>query len=134
MGLQQPFVEQWNEGNLTKVIAEVVMPASYGAGGLAILASELGQAKILGAKILGVNTAGIGANWVWNQQTGKMMCILPTGGADTSPSTLAAPAIADSGSGGDSDTFAITPGIGKEIAATADLSGVTLTVEFACIA
>jgi len=133
MAITRPFLEQWMEGNVCKIIADVVLPTSYAAGGMSITAGDLGMAKILGARQLGVVTAGVGALYVWNQTTGKLMVILPTGGAEASPTTLAAPAIAEAGSGGDSADFTIVPGVGKEIAATANLSSVTVRMEFTCI-
>lgn len=133
MALTRPFLEQWNEGNVAKIIADLVLPSSYAAGGVPITAGDLGMSKIIGARELGVVTGGVGALYRWNTSTGKLMVILPTGGADTSPTTLAAPGVVLAAGSGTPDSATITPGVGKEIAATADLGAITVRLEFTCI-
>lgn len=147
MGLQRPFVDQWNEGPITKIVANYTLQTSYAAGGVAITPGELGMSKILGINVLGVNTAGIGLNHVWNKQTAKLMAIFPTGGAAASPTTLIQPATgvvvavpaggvavtSDAAQPDLAETVTQTPGLGKEVAATADLSSIELALEITCI-
>jgi len=72
------------EGATPTVVAQVTLDNSYPAGGygsaLGFSAQALGLRLILGFEVIGVNTAAIAADYIWNTQTQKLQVLGTTAG------------------------------------------------------
>ena len=67
------------------VFYDVLCDSSYSAGGYAIASADVGLGYLYGAQVLGLNTAGAGFVFQWNQQTGKLQAFV----AGTTSGTIA---------------------------------------------
>ena len=107
---------------------------SYPSGGYAISPANIGFTKILGAVMIGANSAAAGGILpVWNQGTGKLQLFYPTGGGVAAPGSLADPIVntgAVTASAVDAATPNIVPGRGKELLATTNVSTLSYIFEF----
>lgn len=124
----------------------VTGPASYVAGGDALTAAQLGFGNEITQIQSAVTSTGLLA--VWDKTNGKLQFFYPTGGAATSPASVADPAAAIGGTAAvksgastasavdsttpnvelSSVTSTLTPGRGKEVKAATDLSGTTVVM------
>lgn len=116
---------------------DVTLETSYVGGGTTITPANVGLRTIFGARIIGGNTTAKSLQYYLDTTTTpgsvKLLCLFPTGGATTSPTALADPKSttgASTASAVNATTPDITPGQGKEVAATADLHAGVVRIEF----
>lgn len=114
-------------GHKKRKLIDVTLDDSYPANGYTLDEFRVAVGPIEQAQQVGGNIASAGL--LFNYVSGKLVVMYPTGGAEDSPSALAAPAITEGGSGGDSATFTIVPGVGKQVLATTDLSTITVRLQ-----
>lgn len=118
-------------GDRRFVTADVTLSASYAVGG------ETGLLALMGLKstdwLKCENMDGL--IFEWDETNGLLLALFPTGGGATAPTTLIQPdATVDAGatpvtsSAANGAIATVTPGISKEVAATADLSAVTTRI------
>lgn len=120
-------IELFNMGSKKAALVDVTGDASYPAGGYAPDPVLFGMSKVQGAYVIGGNAAAGTVILHWDTVNSKLMIVYPTGGATASPAALAAPALT---AGGAVDNNAITPGQGKQIAASTDVTSLTWRVVF----
>lgn len=113
-------------GRFRSVIADVTFDNSYATGGEPIAPADVGLRQILGARHIGGNAAHPKLIYGWDTTNNKLLAFFPTGGGGTSPTSLADPTITAGGTG----QAPIIPGQGKEVGPTADLTSITVRVEF----
>jgi len=120
-------------GRFRSVMYDMAFDNSYPAGGEAITPANVGLSKILGVTVKGGNAAHPKLIYGWDTTNNKLLAFFPTGGATAAPTSLANPIVTTgsaTASAVDAVTPNITPGQGVEVGATADLSSITLRVEF----
>ena len=120
-------------GKHRRVVYDVTLDSSYPAGGEAITAAEVGLRVIEGARFIGFNAAASLMLLAWDPTNGKVIVNYPTGGATAAPAALADPISttgASTASAVDATQPNITPGRGKEVLATTDLSTLVTRMEF----
>lgn len=117
-----------NLGNMRTVQYDIAFDDSYPTGGESVAAASVGLRKIEGAFCIGGAAAAGALLWFFDVVNSKIVALQPTGGGGTNPTTLAAPIVSSgesTASAVDATTPTIVPGIGKEVADTADLSAYT---------
>lgn len=119
-------------GDRRYVTADVTFSTSYAAGG------DTGLLALLGLKttdwLKAENKSGL--QFEWDEANGLLLAIFPSGGDTTSPTALDDPIVtagSDTASAVEGTTPLITPGVGKEVAATADLSALVGAVRVAAV-
>jgi hypothetical protein len=115
--------------------AKLVGPTSYSTGGVPVTASLFNLSVLDHVIIQGVTGAFLDANW--DDVNKKIILSYPTGGA-TAPASLSAPAATSTPASGATavTSSAAQPaipvtfvaGLGKEVAASTDVSSVTVKV------
>lgn len=105
---------------------DVTFDSSYPTGGETLAASLVDLNKI--EFVLAAPAAGL--VFEYDHANDKLKAIFPSGGVDAAPTSLSAPTITGTGTAVTGATAAgeFTPGIGKEVGNTADLSSVTTRV------
>jgi hypothetical protein len=128
--------------HLRTSIVDVTLDTSYVAGGYAINARDVGLGTLLGGLILGGNAAGgrvlpwlDHANAAGEEKTSvKLMLYFPSGGGAASPTSLTDPAITSGAvavtSAAANGAADLTPGQGKEVGATANVSSLRYRILF----
>ncbi len=114
-------------GDLRYWSGTILFDSSYPTGGEAITAANFGFGSTI--YILSMNPNG-GVVPEFDKTNSKIKAYYPTGGATTAPSTLAAPLVTAGSTTvtSTSATGVLTPGIGKDVGSTADLSTITFQV------
>ena len=125
-------------------VFDVTLDTSYpNSTGYVINAGDVGLRVITGVTVIGGNKAA-GTLIAWPDLLGAgaggaevesvaLRLFQPTGGGGANPTTLAAPKVttgASTASAVDATTPTITPGIGKEVANTADVSAYVYRLQF----
>lgn len=116
-------------GKTTVVQATFLFDASYPSGGETLNASDFMMKVIKGVEIVGKNAAAGRMMFSYDTANKKLMCFYPTGGATAAPGALADPISttgAATASAVDATQPNITPGRGKEVLATTDLSSLSV--------
>lgn len=122
-------------GSTYVLVYDVTGDSSYPAGGEAVDPDkDLGFGAIIGAVIIGANAVAARLMAVWDTTNNKLQVLYPSGGSAASPAALADPlATVVTGALATADpTAAMTPGRGKEVLATTDLTTCTWRVIFYC--
>lgn len=118
-------------GNLRYWSGTILFDNSYPTNGEAITAANFGFASVIYVLDLGING---GVLFEFDKTNSKIKAYFPTGGATASPTTLIAPVgalpagVTPVTSTTATGAVATTPGIGKEVGNTTDLSTVTVQV------
>lgn len=111
-------------GKSKRVTGTIDFDSSYPTGGESLTPAQLRMSVV---KSFATETTG-GLIFKYDKANKKILAYQPTGGGGTNPTTLQAPKVssgASSASAVDATTPTIVPGIAKECANTADLSGIT---------
>ena len=119
-------------GKHTHVTVDFTFDASYPAGGEALAARDFMMTTIKEVMVVGGNAAAGRLLFHYDTTNKKLMCLYPTGGVTASPAALADPFAVASAVGADTitiDPIAITPGRGKEVVDTTDLSTITVRLQ-----
>ena len=122
-------------GGLRMLTGTITMSSSYAANGDTCAAAGFG---VLTLNVIVHDYVRSGLAFSYDYTNGKMKAFYPTGGSVTSPTTVTAvPASTSTATDGATPvtssaatvpvTTTITPGVGKEVGATADLSTITLS-------
>lgn len=104
--------------------------SSYNTGGMAVTAANFEFPGTIAELDLGP-TGGL--IFEWDKTNGKVKAYYPTGGATASPAATGDPKVstgASTASAVNATSPALTPGLGKEVAASTDLSASTFTTRF----
>lgn len=126
-------------GNLREVVADVTMDSSYASAGEPITPSAFGLSAIhYVAASSAVDGSGNFLLFGWDATNSKLRAFYPSGGGAASPAAVAQPVssvVPDTGSTTMTGSVAKpvltatkTPGAGKEVLATTDLSGFVVRV------
>lgn len=106
-------------------VLDVTLSSSYPTGGESITPADFGLNDI----IVVIPQGSSGLLFEYDYANQKLLAKYPTGGATASPAALAAPTVttgASTASAVNATTPAITPGQGKEVLNTTDLSTITV--------
>lgn len=122
-----------------RVVVMDITTDSYTAGGIACT-GKVPLRRIASARRCGGNAAANNYLWMFDTTNKKIVASYPTGGDATSPASVADPTVVttpDAGSTGLTGSAAkpalagvVTPGRGKEVKASTDLSSLTVRFEF----
>lgn len=126
---------EFEMGRLRGRIFDVALDTSYPTGGYSILGKDIGGLlEIIGVDFLGGNPGSGVLIYQWDNTNNKLMVFYPSGGGAASPAALADPAITagavavtSTAANGSAD---LTPGRGKEVANTTNLSTLTIRLVF----
>lgn len=117
-------------GDLRYVAADCQFDNSYGTGGESLTASDLGYPGGTIQLLLNGEPGGLLIDYDYTNS--KLLVRYPTGGATAAPTSVSAvPAVtsgASTASAVNATTPALTPGVGKEVGNTTDLSTITVRV------
>lgn len=130
------FLKQYETtfGKLRAAFWDVTFDASYPAGGELLGPSQFPgryYKAIAGVQLVGQDAEAAALLISWNQETQKLQVFYPTGGENASPAALADPnagvdagGVAVTSTAANGQIVTQTPGRGKEVLATTDLSTV----------
>ena len=113
-------------GPLRLITGTLTMSNSYAAGGDTCPASAFGCSSM---SLVLLEAVKAGVAFTYDHTNSKVIAYYPTGGSVTAPTSVSAVPVGESGATpvtSSAATLPITPGVGKEVGATADLSTVVL--------
>lgn len=124
-------------GKTPVFVFDIQLDDAYVTDGYTINASDIGLKALIGAQVIGGNAqapllnfafvTGASLNTKNLPSSLKLLAFFPSGGANASPTTMAAPTLP---TGGGSTDNTITPGVGKQVASGGDLATFVLRVMF----
>jgi hypothetical protein len=125
-------------GKTRTELFDVTLDTSYPTGGTTITPANVGMRTIHSAECVGGNAASKVLMYAFDTTTtpgsAKLLCLFPSGGGAAAPTTVVDPAltggavaVTSAAANGAAD---LTPGQGKEVGNTANLSALVVRIRF----